>query len=135
MSDAAATSAGGADAQRRSELPASERVIRWVSRSPSLDPMRTSALGLFRLTHWLRDRATLPVREELPFLLNTRRLVGCGVEVGVQEGYFSDIILTRWRGCHLISVDPWVEMSSDEYRDVLNVSQEHQDVRYRRTLE
>lgn len=46
-------------------------------------------------------------REELPRLLNERGLVGVGVEVGVKEGSYSELLLERWRGQTLVSVDPW----------------------------
>lgn len=46
-------------------------------------------------------------REELPRLLNERGLTGSGVEVGVKTGWFSEVILERWDGSILYSVDPW----------------------------
>jgi hypothetical protein len=67
-------------------------------------------------------------------VLNSRRLFGCGVEVGVQQGIFSAHLLANWRGAHLISVDPWIEQAKKEYRDISNVRQETQDLYYRRTL-
>ena len=67
--------------------------------------------------------AFLPTRDELPVLLNRRRLLGCGVEVGVKEGEFSDVLLRFWRGRHLISVDPWLEDRPENYLDIANVEQ------------
>lgn len=67
--------------------------------------------------------AFVPERGELPFLLNARRLFGCGVEVGVKEGDFSEHLLRHWRGRHLISVDPWTEDAAEAYVDVANVPQ------------
>jgi hypothetical protein len=69
----------------------------------------------------------LPSRSELPELLNRRKLFGCGAEVGVAAGGFSDWLLRGWRGAHLISVDPWREASSAEYDDVRNTAQAAQD--------
>jgi hypothetical protein len=66
-------------------------------------------------------------RNELPFILNGRGLLGEGVEVGVQHGRFSEFILQHWRGRVLYSVDAWKAFPRTEYRDVLNVSQEEQD--------
>lgn len=46
-------------------------------------------------------------RDELPRLLNERGLVGAGVEIGVKTGWYSEMILERWDGRTLYSVDPW----------------------------
>lgn len=67
--------------------------------------------------------AFVPSRDELPVLLDARGLFGCGVEVGVKEGDFSEHLLRHWRGSHLISVDPWMEDAAEAYVDVANVPQ------------
>lgn len=67
--------------------------------------------------------AFLPTRTELPVLLNERGLFGCGVEVGVKEGEFSEAVLTYWRGRHLISIDPWLTDTAEAYVDIANVPQ------------
>lgn len=67
--------------------------------------------------------AWLASRDEFPHLLNERRLFGCGVEIGVQKGEFSEVILDAWRGKHLISVDPWMTDVAEQYVDIANVSQ------------
>jgi hypothetical protein len=77
----------------------------------------------------------MPIREELPHLLNRHLLLGCGVEVGVKRGEFSELLLTHWRGRHLISVDPWSEAPAEEYVDVANVQQRQHDAFYAETLE
>ena len=77
--------------------------------------------------------ALIPYREELPVLLNRRRLFGCGAEVGVARGDFSADILRGWQGAHLISVDPWREAPAGEYVDLCNVSQDTQERLYERT--
>ena len=69
----------------------------------------------------------LPLRSEIPFLLNRRRLLGCGAEIGVQRGEFSEIVLEHWRGAHLISVDPWQAAPKDEYDDITNVALDEHD--------
>ncbi len=66
---------------------------------------------------WLLTRLARPTyrrsldyltgRDELPQLLNSRGLLGVGVEVGVKEGWFSALLLDRWHGRTLFSVDPW----------------------------
>ena len=73
-------------------------------------------------------------RHELPLLFNARGLLGCGVEIGVQQGLFSESLLTRWKGKHLISVDPWREAGAD-YLDGANVAQDAHDRFHRETLE
>ena len=73
-------------------------------------------------------------REEIPHVLNSRRLFGCGVEVGVQEGKHSAHLLQHWRGAHLISVDPWLEQTIEEYTDVASVQQATHDLFYSRTI-
>jgi len=76
---------------------------------------------------WLSERA------ELPHLLNSRRLLGCGVEVGVQHGEHSETILGTWLGRHLISVDPWKTDAAGQYVDVANVTQGEHDILYGET--
>jgi hypothetical protein len=80
----------------------------------------------------IRDsyRATIafvPTRVELPILLNERRLFGCGVEIGVQQGEYSETLLRYWRGMHLISVDPWRQDAPENYVDIANVLQPTHD--------
>ena len=66
-------------------------------------------------------------------LLNARKLVGTGVEVGVDEGVYSDYLLTWWKGSKLISVDAWIEMPADEYTDTCNTSQGSMEEKYQQT--
>lgn len=80
----------------------------------------------YRFTYANRlDR--IPDREEIPIFLNKRTLFGHGVEVGVQQGKYSDYLLDHWKCKQLISVDPWLEASPDEYVDHANVPQEQQE--------
>jgi FkbM family methyltransferase len=79
--------------------------------------------------------AFIPGREELPFLLNERRLFGCGVKVGVKEGEFSEHILREWWGAHLISVDPRSADAPENYVDIANVPQEPHEAFYRKTVQ
>lgn len=70
-----------------------------------------------RGARWILTRATRPTyarslsfvvgRDEFARVLNSRGLLGTGVEVGVNEGEFSEWILRDWKGRRLISVDPW----------------------------
>lgn len=79
--------------------------------------------------------AFLPTRVELPILLNQRGLYGCGVEIGVKQGEFSETILKYWRGQHLISVDPWSEDRPEQYVDIANVPQLEHELYYQQTRE
>jgi hypothetical protein len=73
------------------------------------------------------DLAVVRSRNEIPDLLNDLGLCGCGVEVGVQEGEYSEVLLRAWRGVQLISVDTWAPDDPDVYRDIANVThQEHE---------
>lgn len=71
--------------------------------------------------------AFVPGREELPIVLNSRGLFGCGVEVGVQRGLFSEHLLEHWAGSHVISIDPWAEDPGGEYIDIANVADAGQE--------
>jgi Methyltransferase domain len=85
---------------------------------------------LGHLQKQMDEAGILPRREQLPELLNRHRLFGRAVEVGVQQGDFSELILLRWHGRQLISVDPWRAAPQDEYRDISNLPQEVHDTFY-----
>lgn len=89
-------------------------------------------LGLMRATY-STVFPQLPTRDDLPRLLEALSLRGTGAEIGVQEGLFSQQILTYWGGKRLISIDAWEQFDEDEYLDIANVDQETQDERYRLT--
>ncbi len=46
-------------------------------------------------------------RYDLPALLNSKGLIGLGVEVGVCKGHFASHILKNWKGFKLYLVDSW----------------------------
>lgn len=73
-------------------------------------------------------------RNELPILFNSRGLLGCGVEVGVQAGLFSEALLNSWHGKHLISVDPW-RVAEADYHDSANAPQEKHDSNHEETVQ
>lgn len=77
----------------------------------------------------------LPRRELFPRLLNRLELTGAGVEIGVQKGNFSELILRQWKGRLHYSVDPWREFKATDYADVANVSQAQHDEFYRTTIQ
>src|SRR5436190_1026758 len=84
--------------------------------------LRAAIRPLLRYPSSLR---LVPGRGELPFVLNARRLLGTGAEIGVQEAGFSTHLLRHWRGRRLVSVDPWLE-DAPTWRSVDNVSQPQQ---------
>jgi hypothetical protein len=73
-------------------------------------------------------------REELPFFLNACGLLGEGAEIGVQTGYFSEVILRTWRGKRLYSIDPWRTFPQAGYQDAANVEQATHDGFYDQTV-
>lgn len=111
----------------------SQKLITAVGQAPGLGAIRRGGMRATRLSHRLRT-PVVPVREELPYLLNARGLVGCAVEVGVKRGEYSELLLGRWKGRHLISVDPWAEAPAEDYVDVANVAQQEHDGFHRETL-
>jgi len=46
-------------------------------------------------------------RTQLPDALNALGLRGRAAEIGVHNGEFSELLLSRWEGEQLLSVDPW----------------------------
>jgi hypothetical protein len=85
-------------------LSARQRALRTIADTPVLWAPRKAAMRSLRLT-WSTRRPVLAKRADLPRLLNRRGLVGCGVEVGVKAGAFSELLLDVWKGRHPISVD------------------------------
>jgi len=105
-----------------------------LSRRPALARALREVKRINRATY-LSPRPLLPDRFELAVLLNRRRLLGCGVEVGVQQGEFSRVLLETWQGRHLISVDPWRAAPPQEYRDVANLTQVEHDELFRQATQ
>lgn len=103
-----------------------------VMRSGANEWLRGWMLRVTRPTY-TRTLRVVPSRLELPFLLNARRLTGSAVEVGVDEGIFSEYLLEYWHGHQLISVDPWLQMPTDEYTDTCNTSQATMEEKYEST--
>jgi hypothetical protein len=100
-----------------------------IQRTGQGDHARRLIARASRLTYG-RHVAAIPNREELPFVLNARKLFGCGAEIGVARGLFSEHLLIHWRGDRLISIDPWLEAPAGEYVDVCSTSQENLDKSY-----
>lgn len=75
--------------------------------------------------NWLNTPAKY--RNYLPNLLIFLGLNGKGVEVGVNKGEYSEIILCNSNLKVLFSVDAWRYFSKEEYDDVANISQAQHD--------
>lgn len=63
-------------------------------------------------------------REDFSALLNEMELTEFGVEIGVQSGSFSEIILSRWNCKKLYLVDIWSKQ--EDYNDIANVEDDIQ---------
>lgn len=59
---------------------------------------------------------TLVDRNHLPKWLVAHGLTGTGLEIGTYKGEFADQILISWPGV-LYTVDPYIQMEDEEYRD------------------
>jgi len=70
---------------------------------------------------YARSAGHVPVRDEIPHLLNRRGLLGRGAEIGVMKGNYSATLLRGWRGRELLSVDPWRDVpgNAEHAREVL----------------
>ena len=95
-------------------------------RRPALRPARLAAVHALQATY-RTSRPVVPARIDLPLLFNRRGLLGCGAEIGVKTGHYSEWLLDHWEGRHLISVDPWLADDPDAYVDVANVEQPEHD--------
>src|SRR5205085_10831953 len=68
-------------------LNARQRALTAIGQSRVLRAPRKAASRSLSAT-WVTPWPVLAKRADLPLLLNRRRLLGCGVEVGVKEGAF-----------------------------------------------
>ncbi len=59
-------------------------------------------------------------RDDLPRYLNEAGLTGVGVEVGVFEGDYAELLRKQWKGKVLFGVDPYKNYPEEEYRDGCN---------------
>ena len=78
----------------------------------------------------------LNTRNEFGILLNEFNLLNVGVEIGVERGHYSVILLNTWKGKKLYLVDIWKhqEQQSDYYI-ALDVSDVEHEKRYKQTLQ
>lgn len=62
----------------------------------------------------------LKSRDYFPEWLNAHMLLGEGVEVGVFEGQYSDLLASKWKGWRLVGVDPFINYTDEIYHDGAN---------------
>ncbi|KAL7525472.1 hypothetical protein ACHAWF_001377 [Thalassiosira exigua] len=75
---------------------------------------------------------TFKLREDLGIIVQNEGFTK-GLELGVQTGYYSEAMLSRWKNCaeyHL--VDLWGHQ--DNYDDIANVDDAKQDANFRKTM-
>lgn len=75
----------------------------------------------------------LDSRNKLGFYLNSKYLLGQGVEIGVQSGIFSEIILSTWRGERLYCIDCWEMQDKSIYVDTANTTNENHEIFFQQT--
>jgi len=73
-------------------------------------------------------------RDSIPALLKRLDLNGAGVEIGVQNGIFSETILKFSNLKRLYSIDCWKSMDKNKYLDIANKSQIKQYYYYLKTI-
>ena len=57
-------------------------------------------------------------RDKFPEFLNEYELNGIGAEIGVQTGIFSEVLLKKWNGSTLFSIDSRRHYDSSKYTDI-----------------
>jgi Methyltransferase domain len=110
------------------------RMMRAVGQQATMADIVRPLKRPFRLTY-RSSRPFMPDRIDFGNFLNQRKLLGCGVEIGVQEGKFSELLLGTWNGRHLISVDPWLQAPATEYVDIANIAQAEHDRFHQETMD
>ena len=107
--------------------------------SSLLQPLRQAYRALLDLrdeavvARLSQPRPVLRSRHEFPLWLNLLNLRGRGVEIGVQRGTYSTVLLTTWAGQHLTCIDPWRSFDPASYHDTANVEQSRQDANFETT--
>ena len=74
------------------------------------------------------DNIVITHRDDLGKLFNKLGLLGKGVEIGVQEGVFSQTLRSSWNGEELYLIDRW--KYDPEYKDIANISDAKQKEYY-----
>lgn len=63
------------------------------------------------------DIYSLSRRESFGYWLNENNLIGMGAEIGCAYGHNSRMIMSQWKGSELYMIDPWINLSNEEYRE------------------
>ncbi len=74
-------------------------------------------------------------RNDFGTLLSSLGLFGYGIEIGVSEGNYSDIIIKNFKLSKVYLLDAWKNFDESEYKDVTNENQSIQDKRYLNVIE
>lgn len=69
-------------------------------------------------------------RNDFGILLNDLGLFGKGIEIGVAEGNYSDVIVKNFNLSKIYLLDAWKNFDVSEYQDITNENQFIQDKRY-----
>lgn len=74
----------------------------------------------------------LSSRNEIGILLENEKFES-GIEVGVQSGIYSDILISKWISCKTyVMIDPWLKQKN--YDDAANVGNEIQNLKFINTM-
>lgn len=76
----------------------------------------------------------LKSRNQLGSVLEELGLNGFGIEIGVSEGNFSQILLDNTKLQKIYFLDAWKHFSMEEYTDPTNAPQKQQDRRYNKVV-
>jgi hypothetical protein len=88
----------------------------------------------FRQRSLFKNKKSAGTRADLLHLARALGLKGNGVEIGVAEGDFSELILCKTQLSVLYSIDSWKSFGGTDYVDVNNVDDHENENRYRRVL-
>lgn len=106
--------------------------LRHLCRIPEEQLTRVKG-ALLSTGRFLLDLPPLAQRSHLPALLRLLRLQGIGVEVGVAEGAYSELLLRDSPLSKLYSIDPWKPFDRQLYNDRYNLSEQAHEALYRAT--
>ncbi len=68
-------------------------------------------------TKLLNRLAEMPIRDDIPNVLNEFGLLGPIAEIGVMWGWFTHCILSEWKGNVFYCIDPWESQSKEVYKE------------------
>jgi hypothetical protein len=74
-------------------------------------------------------------RADLGIFLKEKKINGNGIEIGVDNGLFSEVIIRDFGLSKIYLLDAWKKFDDTEYMGIMNSSQEKQDEKYQKVLE